>query len=132
MTRPFFDSNLLVYFFSQDVRQRRAGELLDAGGVIGVQCLNEFASVARRKLGMSWARTNEALSIIAGLCEPVIALDRDIQWLGMRLAEDYRLSVYDGMIAAAARRADCDILYTEDMHDGLVIDGVLRLSNPFA
>ncbi len=50
----------------------------------------------------------------------------------MRLAERYCLSVYDAMIAAAALTAECDTLYSEDMHDGLVIDGRVRIVNPFA
>lgn len=36
------------------------------------------------------------------------------------------------MIAAAALTADCDVLYSEAMHDGLVIDGRVRVVDPFA
>jgi predicted nucleic acid-binding protein len=36
------------------------------------------------------------------------------------------------MIAAAAVIAGCDILYSEDMHHGLVINGRVRIVNPFA
>jgi predicted nucleic acid-binding protein len=35
------------------------------------------------------------------------------------------------MIAAAALLADCDTLYSEDMHDGLLVAGRLRITNPF-
>ena len=42
------------------------------------------------------------------------------------------LSVYDAMIVAAALIAGCTTLYTEDMHDGLLVEGQLRLVNPFA
>ncbi len=42
-------------------------------------------------------------------------------------AEKYRLSIYDGMIVAAALTAGCDILYSEDMHHGLKVDGQLRI-----
>ena len=51
---------------------------------------------------------------------------------GLALAERYRLSIYDGMIAAAALLAGCDRLWSEDMQDGLVIDGRLRIADPFA
>ncbi len=47
-------------------------------------------------------------------------------------AERYGLAVYDAMIAAAALLADCDTLLSEDMQDGLVIDGRLRVVDPFA
>ena len=36
--------------------------VLSSGGAISVQVLNETATVARRKLGMSWAETREFLS----------------------------------------------------------------------
>jgi predicted nucleic acid-binding protein len=50
---------------------------------------------------------------------------------GIALAPRYSLSVYDGMIVAAAQLAGCTVLYSEDMHDGLVIDR-LTIRNPYA
>jgi predicted nucleic acid-binding protein len=50
--------------------------------------------------------------------------------LGLALAERCKLSVHDGMIVAAAQLAGCTILYSEDMHDGLVIDR-LTIRNPY-
>ena len=37
----------------------------------------------------------------------------------------------DSLIIAAALAADCNILYTEDMQHGQVINGKLTLLNPF-
>ena len=50
---------------------------------------------------------------------------------GLALAERWKLSIYDAMIAASALHADCDILWSEDMQHGLMIDGRLRVCNPF-
>ena len=47
------------------------------------------------------------------------------------MAERFRLSVYDGLIVAAALETGCDVLYSEDMHHGLVVDRRLRIENPF-
>lgn len=58
-------------------------------------------------------------------------LDEALHKDGLRLARRYRLSVYDGMIVAAALTANCDILYSEDMHHGLIVDGRLQIVNPF-
>jgi predicted nucleic acid-binding protein len=45
--RPFFDTNELIYAFaSNDSRTAVAERLLAQGGTVGVQNLNEFASVA--------------------------------------------------------------------------------------
>jgi predicted nucleic acid-binding protein len=133
MSRAFFDTNVLIYAFStDDHRSPRALELLHHGGVISVQCLNEFASVARRKLNLSWSRVRIALRTIEELCEPIVPLTRELHHDGLVLAEERQLSVYDGMIVAAARASGCDVLWSEDMHHGLVIDGVLTIRNPFA
>lgn len=47
------------------------------------------------------------------------------------IAERYQLSFYDALIVAAALAAGCDTLFSEDMHDGLVIEGRLTIRNPF-
>ncbi|WP_348532406.1 PIN domain-containing protein [Rhizobium sp. RU36D] len=51
---------------------------------------------------------------------------------GLAVAERYGLSTYDAMIVASAIIAGCETLLSEDMQDGLVIDGRLRIINPFA
>ena len=49
-----------------------------------------------------------------------------------KAARRYKIAFYDAAIVAAALLADCDTLWSEDMHDGLVIDGRLTIRNPFA
>ena len=50
----FFDTNVLLYLLSKDTAKAdRAEILLASGGVISVQVLNEFASVASRKLALT-------------------------------------------------------------------------------
>ena len=62
----------------------------------------------------------------------MVDLSRDVHEIGLAISEQYKFSVYDGMIVAAALTAGCDVLYSEDMHDGLVVDGRLSVVNPFA
>ncbi len=47
------------------------------------------------------------------------------------LGERYQLSHWDSLIVAAALRANCDTLYSEDMQHGQLIDGRLTVINPF-
>ena len=133
MSRAFFDSNVLIYAYGRaDPRKSAAQALLTGGGVISVQCLNEFAAVSRGKIGMPWATLTEAIELIISLVDRVLPIGMAIHQNGRRLAERNQLSIYDGMIVAAALAADCDILYSEDMHDGLLVDGRLTIVNPFA
>lgn len=128
----FIDSNVLLYLMSADTAKAdRAEAVLQGGGHISVQVLNEVVSVARRKLDMSWADINEFLALIRGLCavEPLTVETHDE---GRRLVERYSLSVYDALIVASALGAGCAVLYSEDLQDGLLIDKRLRIRNPFA
>lgn len=128
---PFIDTNILVYLLSEDdSRADRAEEILRAGGRISVQVLNELANVARRKLNMSWEDITEMLTLIRSVC-PVDSLTPETHETAMAVAKRYGLSVYDSMIVSAALIGNCEILYSEDMHDGLIIEGKLRIQNPF-
>jgi predicted nucleic acid-binding protein len=51
----------------------------------------------------------------------------DVHETGLVLAERYGLSVYDAMIVASAMHAGCDTLWSDDMQDGLVLEGRLRI-----
>jgi predicted nucleic acid-binding protein len=61
----------------------------------------------------------------------VVPVTEETHVLGLALAARHSLSLYDGMIVAAAQLAGCTVLYSEDMHDGLVIDR-LTIRNPYA
>ena len=127
----FLDTNVLLYLLSADERKAgRAEEAIAAGAVISVQVMNEFASVATRKLGMSIAEAVEVLAAVRASCK-VVALDEAVHDLGMRLAHRYRLSIYDATIVAAASLAGCSSILSEDMQDGLRFEGGLRVRNPF-
>ena len=132
MADAFLDTNVLVYAFTSDPRAAAAQALLEQGGIISVQCLNEFVSVARRKLGHSWRDVRMALDAIRTMCPVIVPLDLDTHSEALRLAERYGFSVFDALVTASALRSGSDILWSEDMQDGLLIDGRLRIANPFA
>ena len=123
MPGNFFYTNVVLYLASADpAKADRAEKLIGAGGTISVQVLNEIANVARRKMGVSWTETRAFLSMMRDLL-PVQPLTVEIHETGLALAERCGLSLYDALIAAAALHADCDTLWSEDMQDGLVLDG---------
>ncbi|NYZ13279.1 PIN domain-containing protein [Azospirillum sp. RWY-5-1] len=131
MPGSFLDTNILVYLASGDPEKAdRAEHIVNQGGTISVQVLNELANVARRKMRLSWQDTGTLLSLIRALLT-VHPLTLATHELGLALAERYGLSIYDAMIVAAALQAECDTLWSEDMQHGLEIDGGLRIVNPF-
>ena len=127
----FFDTNVLLYLLSKEAAKAdRAEALLASGGTISVQVLNEFAADASRKLAMSISEIREVLSTVRAICA-VKPLDIETHELALDMAERHRFSIYDGLIVAAAVRAGCTVLYTEDLQHGQMIEK-LQIRNPFA
>jgi predicted nucleic acid-binding protein len=131
MPGSFIDTNVLVYIASGEASKAdQAEEIVDAGGVISVQVLNELTNVARRKTRMSWPEIHALLSMVRGLLA-VHPLTIETHGTGLALAERYNFSTYDAMIAAAALHADCNTLWSEDMQHGMELSEGLRIINPF-
>jgi predicted nucleic acid-binding protein len=131
MPGSFFDTNVLVYLVSSNpVKAERAETIVSSGGTISVQVLNELANVARRKMCLSWNETRAFLSMIRGLLL-VSPITPEIHENGLALAERHSLSIYDAMIVASALDANCGVLWSEEMQDGMTIEKRLRVVNPF-
>ncbi len=130
--KAFFDTNILIYAVAKnDPRGPRAEALLAAGGVVGVQVLNEFISVVRRKMRMPWKDVTEALDAIRVLCPSPVPVTFSTHETALRVAENYGFEIYDALVVAAASEAGCAILYSEDLQHGQIIDGKLTVRNPF-
>lgn len=108
----------------------RAEAVLAAGGVISVQVLNEFASVALRKIGLNHAEIRDILGTVRSVCQ-VRPLTPETHELGLNICERFGFSLYDSMIVGSAVEAGCAILYSEDMQSGRQINDQLVITNPF-
>jgi predicted nucleic acid-binding protein len=130
--RAFFDTNVLIYGMgTEDPRRRRAEELLFEGGVVSVQVLNEFCDVARRKIRMSWDDVMQALRVVQLFCPNPVPLTMETHRHALVIAERHGVRIYDALILASALATSCDILYTEDLQNGQVIERQLTIRNPF-
>jgi predicted nucleic acid-binding protein len=130
--KAFFDSSVLIYTLSRtDPRSLVTFELLDRGGIISVQVLNEFANVASKKLRLDWQRIEEILDEIREYLEPPVPLTLSIHELALAIARRYKYTIYDSLLIAAALESGCKMLYSEDMQDGQTI-GSLTIRNPFS
>jgi predicted nucleic acid-binding protein len=127
----FFDTSVLLYLLSsEDDKADRVEALLEQPGVISVQVLNEFTSVACRKLSMSFGEIREILDTVRVVCRTE-ALTVEDHERAMQIAERYRFSFYDALIIASALRAECKTLYSEDLQHRQIIERQLRVINPF-
>ncbi|MEI7840839.1 MAG: PIN domain-containing protein [Methylococcaceae bacterium] len=129
--KPFFDTNVLLYLLSEDAcKANRAEAIVVNGGIISVQVLNEFASVASRKLKMSYAEIHDVLRTVRAVCQ-VKSITVETHELGLNIAERLGFSLYDSLIISSALQSGCTVLYSEDMQNGQKIDGQLVILNPF-
>jgi predicted nucleic acid-binding protein len=128
----FFDTSVLLYLLSGEPEKADCVELLlQQSGSISVQVLNEFAAVATRKLALSLSEVREVLGTIRALCT-THSISVETHDRGIQVAEQYKFSLYDSMIVAAALLAGCKTLYSEDLQHRQVVDDQLTIINPFA
>ena len=130
------DTNILIYsVVTSDLlgRHAQAIELLKriapVGGIVPLQVIGEFLAVCTRKKTLSPALAIQRISEFMGGfdCPPTDAHDLIDAF---DLANKKRLQFFDALIIAVAHRAGATLLLSEDMHDGLEVDG-LRVVNPF-
>ena len=132
--RVFCDTNVLIYAYSiteplkADVANR---VLFEQHTIISTQVINEFVNTCYRKLRLSDEQVGYAVAELMRSFR-VVLFSADTQLKALDLKSRYKLQYYDSLIIATAIENDCDILYSEDMQHGLVIDNQLKIINPFS
>lgn len=130
MAKPFIDSNVVLYLFSSDtLKADRAESILQSGGSISVQVLNEVASVCLRKLKMTWEDVDAVLETLKSTCE-VLPVTLTSHEKAVGLAKRFQISFYDANIVATAILCGADTLFSEDMQNGMSMESV-TVVNPF-
>lgn len=133
--RASLDSNVLVYaaLEPQSDKGRRAADVIKRAavrGILAAQAQLEFVAVVRRRAPDLTGRALAQVDAWASVFETApttAAVVRD----ALEFVRDHRLQVWDAVICAAAAAAGADVLFSEDMHDGLTLSD-MRVVNPFA
>ena len=129
--RQFFDSNVVLYLLSDnETKANCCEEIIEQGGVISVQVLNECVNVMLKKLKMTRPEIDEFLAVIKSISD-IVPLSVDVHESALELLDKYHLSWYDALIVSAAIESDCETLWSEDMHNGLVVNNTVTIRNPF-
>jgi predicted nucleic acid-binding protein len=134
----FFDTNILVYAYDNHFpdKQQRAQELIisavkNGNGVLSTQVLGEFFTVVTRKIRAPLS-VRDARSIIQYMGSmPVQEIDLLIVKRAIDTLEQYKISYWDSLIIAAAERAQCNCILSEDFNAGQKYHGI-EITNPFS
>lgn len=131
------DTNLLIYAedpTDPNGRHEVAASLIEklaiGQNIIALQVLGEFLNVCRRKQTISLDLALSKAETYAFVFESPSTLAPDLL-AAVQVSELYHLQYFDALIVVVSRRAGATILLSEDMHDGLEIEG-LKIVNPFA
>jgi len=131
----FIDSNVWLYAFiaGQDPRKtERARHMIQTSSaiIVSTQVINEVGVQLIKRESYTEEQTRALISDFYRRYI-VIELDQPILLTASALREQYQLSYWDGFIVACALTGGVSTLYSEDMHNGLIIHEQLTIVNPF-
>jgi len=141
----FIDTNIFLYALTEPKEKNREKDLPKRAKslelltklfnenhiVVSVQVLNElhFNMVRKFKLDDTVVFNTIQKNVFA--IASVEDLTSQIYMKAFQVRQNYNISYWDSLVIASALESGCTQLYSEDMQDGLVIDRVLNIINPF-
>jgi predicted nucleic acid-binding protein len=132
----FLDTNVLVYSYDiadpgkQEIAQSLVRKALAGDMVTSAQVLGEFAATLLHKVAprVDPAELTAILDALGPI--PTVATDADLVRRAVEVQGRYGLHFYDSMIIAAAERAGCERIWSEDLNSGQKYFGI-SVQNPF-
>ena len=134
--KVFFDSNILVYVIDcrWPDKQKIAIDLIkksiNAGnGIISTQSLQEFYNVVTKKLSCS---KEDAKNYVENFSKAFDVEQVSVNHIlkAVDISMKTQFSFWDSLILSAASQSGCLALYSEDLNNGQIVDGV-KIVNPF-
>ncbi len=131
--RVFFDSNILIYCYSNSEQEKRAIArqlIAENNSMISTQVLQELTNTLTKKFKFSYG---EAAILVKESCQNnnlhINTEDTILQ--ACDIAQRYGFSFFDSLVISAALETECSILYSEDMNHDQKIYNRLTIINPF-
>ena len=129
--RTFIDSNIILYLFTDDNKRKNiVNSFLSSNYTISTQVINENVNVCLKKLQLGKEESFKQGNNLMNIFNVVNIFPSTIN-TAFRLSLKYGFSYWDSLIVSTALENNCDVLFSEDMHDGLVVEERLKISNPF-
>jgi predicted nucleic acid-binding protein len=133
----FVDSNILVYAhdISAGIKRQLAKRLLEdlwgsENGCMSVQVFQEFYATVTTKIKQPLSSDVASQVISSYSVWKVHATNVNDVLDSINIQQRYGISIWDALIVNSASQSGCAILWTEDLNDGQIYEGV-RIQNPF-
>jgi len=129
----FLDTNIVIYCYSDNEPEKRTISQQKANSskaIISTQVIQEFINAMTKKHNLSWI---EAESYVGEFTSNFLIYLNSPSTLRLacQIANRYKFHFYDSLIVAAALETSCEILYSEDLQHGQIIEDQLTIINPF-
>lgn len=130
----FIDTNIWLYSLldTGEAEKTEAAQPLikSAEAVVSPQVISEVCANLIKQAKMP---EEEIRKFIEGIYARHRVVEFDVRAFifASELQEEYSLSFWDSMIVSAAFLAGAEVIYSEDMQDGLVERESLKIVNPF-
>ena len=134
--KAFIDTNLFVYVYLDGEKEKHKivsqllrKMLVDSDVFISTQVLHEFYAAL-----MKYKRTHED---VVGFIDEIVqaanvrSVSLSTVEQALHLKGKYGFSYWDSLILASALECGCAILFTESLQHNQIIEGTLRIRNPF-
>ncbi len=133
MSKIFIDTNLFVYALDQKepLKRDKARTILKTltdthQPVISTQVINEFYVVATTKLKADPFIVKNIIHTFRNM--EIVNNDLELIEQAIDISMLSRLSFWDSLIIAAAEKANCEYLYSEDLSPGQTYRGVVAIN----
>lgn len=133
-SKVFIDTNILVYALDQHNpdKHKKSRNCLrhlarTSGGVISTQVMQEFYVTATKKLHVNALIVKEILHSFSQF--EIVLISPEIIDRAVDCQVRNQISFWDALIVSAAQSACCEVLWTEDLNPGQIIQEV-RIENP--
>jgi predicted nucleic acid-binding protein len=131
----FLDTNILIYAYDSEAETKavKSQQLLEElwlskRGCISIQVIQEFYAGASGKIHLDSKIITDIITELSTwkVHSPIV---KDFL-RAVKIQQHYHISFWEALIVNSASQSGCAILWTEDLSDGHVYEGV-RVQNPF-
>lgn len=135
MEKVFLDTNVIIYANDErnKIKQDKALQLVTNlmktnSGTISTQVLQEYASVALRKLHQRHEIIIRQIKLLESF--EIVRQSPDMIRRALEIMQSYKIGFWDSCIISNAEFANCSVIYSEDLNQGQYYSGI-KIVNPF-